>query len=355
MCIPLFVGGATTSLVHTAVKIAPRYSGGVFHLRDASQNPVLALQLLDPEQRESILRHNAEEQRRIRLVQQQKEQQRKVELTRCGVAPDAAALALRFCCDWVTYVPAPVPFVGQRLHASIPVAALVDLIDWTYFFWAWRVDAESAEGRLLRQDAEALLTDWSARDDYALRAITAFYPACGTSDSIVIKTRHNDHDVHCPCCNRSVVIPTPRQALVKTDGTRRDACVSLCDYVSPAGNDHVGLFAATVSEHFVTDLQRLKAEGRDDYAVILMQILGDRLAEAASEYLSRELAACGWGGIRPAVGYPSLPDQRTMFTLAQMLDLESIGITLTENGAMFPQASVAGLYISHPSADYFVL
>lgn len=355
MRIPLFVGGATTSLVHTAVKIAPRYSGGVFHLRDASQNPVLALQLLDPNQREGILRHNAEEQQRIRLVQQQKEQQRKVETTRCGVDPDAAALQLRYKGDWANYRPATPPFVGQRRHAPIAVADLLPLIDWSYFFWAWRVDAESAEGRLLRQDAESMLAAWAADSDYALRAVTAFYPAVGTDDSIVVKTHHNDHDAQCPCCNRSFTIATPRQALVKTDGSRRDECLSLCDYVSPVGNDHVGLFAATVSERFVDELQQLKAEGRDDYAAILMQTLGDRLAEAASEYLSRELAAAGWCGIRPAVGYPSLPEQKAMFTLAQMLDLESVGITLTENGAMFPQASVAGLYIAHPDSTYFVL
>lgn len=355
MCIPLFVGGATTSLVHTAVKIAPRYSGGVFHLRDASQNPVLALQLLDSNQREGILRHNAEEQQRIRLVQQQKEQQRKVETARCGVDPDAAALQLRYKGDWANYRPATPPFIGQRQHAPIAVADLLPLIDWSYFFWAWRVDAESDEGRLLRQDAEALLSDWSTRDDYALRAVTAFYPAAGTDDSIVVKTRQNHHDAQCPCCNRSFTIATPRQALVKTDGSRRDECLSLCDYVSPVGNDHVGLFAATVSEPFVDELQQLKAGGRDDYVAILMQTLGDRLAEAASEYLARELAVSGWCGIRPAVGYPSLPEQKTMFTLAQMLDLESVGITLTENGAMFPQSSVAGLYIAHPAADYFVL
>lgn len=353
--IPLFVGGATTSLVHTAVKLAPRYGGGVFHLRDASQNPVLALQLLDPAQRDAVVRRNAEEQQRVRLVHQQKEQQRAIEITRQGVDPDVTALAQRFAADWGAYVPAPVPFEGQRLHETIAVSALVGLIDWDYFFWAWRVDADSAEGRLLRQDAEALLADWSAREDYALRAVTAFFSAVGSDDSIVIKVRHNGHDAHCPCCNRSVTLPTPRQALVKTDGTRRDVCLALCDYVSPVGDDHVGLFAATVSAAFVADLQALKDEGSDDYAAILMQTLGDRLAEAASEFLSRELAAAGWRGIRPAVGYPSLPDQRAMFILREALDLSAVGIELTENGAMFPQASVAGIYIAHPEARYFVL
>lgn len=355
MRIPLFVGGATTSLVHTAVKIAPCYSGGVFHLRDASQNPVLALQLLDPGQRGSVLRHNAEEQQRIRLVQQQKEQIRKVETARCGVDPDAAALQLRYKDDWDNYQPTTPPFVGQRHHVSIAVADLLPLIDWSYFFWAWRVDAESEEGRLLRQDAESMLASWADNTDYALRAVTAFYPAVGTTDAIVVKTRHNHHDAQCPCCNRSFTINTPRQPIVKTDGTRRDMCLALCDYVSPVGNDHVGLFAATVSKRFVDDLQQLKDDGRDDYTTILMQTLGDRLAEAASEYLAREISAAGWCGIRPAVGYPSLPEQKAMFIIAQMLDLEGIGISLTENGALFPQASVAGLYIAHPDAAYFVL
>ena len=138
------------------------------------------------------------------------------------------------------------------------------------------------------------------------------------------------------------------------NGRRREQCLSLCDYVSPLGNDYVGIFAATMSEAFVADLEALKAEGADDYETILLQTIGDRLAEAASEFLSHELAQQHqWHGIRPAVGYPSLPDQKSIFHLARLIDYGSIGITLTENGAMYPQASVTGLYLSHPEATYF--
>jgi 5-methyltetrahydrofolate--homocysteine methyltransferase len=117
----------------------------------------------------------------------------------------------------------------------------------------------------------------------------------------------------------------------------------------------VGAFACTVSEKFVQRLETLKqSQGGSDYDVLLLQTVGDRLAEAASEYLSQKLNAENqWSGIRPAVGYPSLPDQKTIFLLARMIDFEAIGISLTENGAMYPQASVSGLYIPYPDAEYF--
>ena len=351
--IPLFVGGATTSLVHTAVQIAPRYSGGVFHLRDASQNPVLALSLLDPLQREEVLAHNREEQHRVRLVQQQRAQQRLIETSRCGVAPDEAALRLRYACDWQKYIPSRPPFVGERRHAPIAIADLVPLIDWDYFYWAWRVKAESDEGRLLRADAEALLHELLAADDrYAMRAVTAFYPARGTESSIVVDKRREGHDSQCPCCSRRISLATPRQSLTTRDGSVRAVCRALCDYVSPVGDDHIGLFAATVSEAYDAVVEQRKVSG-DDYAAILWQTVGDRLAEAASEYLARELQSLGWGGIRPAVGYPALPDQHLMHQVAGLIDLSSVGITLTEHGAMRPLSSVSGLYISHSDAVYF--
>ena len=146
--------------------------------------------------------------------------------------------------------------------------------------------------------------------------------------------------------------------------------LSLADFVAP--EDYVGAFAITVSQSFAQELERLKAEG-DQYAALLMQSVGDRLVEAASEWLhakvrrelwgyapdeqlsTKELFQAAYNGIRPAIGYPSLPDQRTIFPVAHLLDVEQIGISLTENGAMYPQSSVCGIYIACNEARYFVI
>lgn len=339
LTIPLFVGGATTSEIHTAVKLAPLYAGGVFHMKDASQNPVVAMQLLDPEQREEVIQRNRNRQQRIRMAQHKKEQRLNIQRATSDALGELTPLQRRFTCDWQHYVPVQPPFVGQGTVRTIGVSTLMPYIDWLYFYWAWRVKEDSDEGRLLRADAEERLLRMAADDRYGVKTLQAFYPARGKADSIELGIDR---------------LPTPRQEMLMPNGKRREQCLSLCDYVSPNGNDYVGMFAATVSDTFVSDLEHLKAEGNDDYEVLLLQTIGDRLAEAASEYLSHELAdQHQWLGIRPAIGYPSLPDQKSIFHLAKFIDYSSIGITLTENGAMYPQASVTGLYLSHPEAIYF--
>lgn len=233
------------------------------------------------------------------------------------------------------------PFVGQGNEQDISIKTLIPYIDWLYFYWAWRVKEDSEEGRLLRADAEDRLQRMAEDERYAVRTLQAFYPARGKADSIELGLDR---------------LPTPRQTIMTANGTRREQCLSLCDYVSPLGNDYVGVFAATMSETFVSELEALKTEGNDDYETLLLQTIGDRLAEAASEYLSHQLATQNdWHGIRPAVGYPSLPDQKAIFHLAKLIDYGTIGINLTENGAMYPQASVTGLYLSHPDSVYFSL
>jgi 5-methyltetrahydrofolate--homocysteine methyltransferase len=339
---PLMVGGATTSAVHTAVKIAPCYDGPVFHVRDAAQNPVLATRLLDPEQRDAVIRELREEQQRLREEQAAKaaEQQRRMNEA-------DAPLARRLRVDWDEYVAPKPPFVGHQVHRPIPVRDLVPLIDWGYFNHAWKVKPGSPMADALRVEAGKLLDELSKGDAYALRAVTAFYPSQGGESSIKIRCEHR-----CDCGMhhgdvREVEIATPRQQL-----PGRETCRALCDYVSPR-EDYTGAFAVTVSEAFVKRLEDLK-QGVDTYAAILFETIGDRLVEAAAEFLHRELTqATGWKGIRPAVGYPILPDQKEIFHLAELVDFDAVGIRLTENGAMYPQASVAGLYIAYPGAEYF--
>ena len=339
--IPLFVGGATTSEIHTAVKLAPLYAGGVFHMKDASQNPVVAMQLMDPEQREDVMLRNRSRQQRIRMAQHKKEQRLNIQRATSDALGEPTPLQRRFSCNWQEYTPVKPPFVGQGKEQDISIKTLIPYIDWLYFYWAWRVKEDSEEGRLLRADAEDRLQRMAEDERYAVRTLQAFYPARGKADSIELGLDR---------------LPTPRQTIMTANGTRREQCLSLCDYVSPLGNDYVGVFAATMSETFVSELEALKTEGNDDYETLLLQTIGDRLAEAASEYLSHQLATQNdWHGIRPAVGYPSLPDQKAIFHLAKLIDYGTIGINLTENGAMYPQASVTGLYLSHPDSVYFSL
>lgn len=197
----------------------------------------------------------------------------------------------------------------------IPIAALRPLIDWLYFYHAWRTPEDSEAGRELRADAEAKLDLWATDPEMATRAVQAFYPA-------------------------ERMPQTPRQSGVNG--------LAVSDWVT----DEFGLFACTVSDKLQRQIEELNLSHADDYELILLQSLASRLAEATSEYLWRQLR---WHGIRPAVGYPCLPEQQLIFRMAELLDFAEAGISLTENGGMYPPASVSGFYIQHPDAHYFTI
>lgn len=357
--VPVFIGGATTSAVHTAVKIAPLYDGPVFHVRDAAQNPVLATQL-----------NGVERQHAIACLKFEQEQLRQHSQRRITTSLSAEqALALRPRIDWQKEHLTEPTYCGMRLIDHIKISTVRPYVNWIHFFNLWGVKKGMPEADSIKNEAEALLDEIS--DSHYMRAEVAFYPAYGTEDSIVVtKPAHS-----CQCCGhddvpaQTVVIPTPRQLKAGADGS----CKSLCDYVAPKGlHDHVGVFAVTVSETFIRHIEALKSKG-DQYTSLLLQSLGDRLAEATSEWLHAEVRRSLWGyapderigvkdmyaaryqGVRPAVGYPSLPDQKTIFIIDRLIDFPLLGIKLTENGAMYPQASVCGLYIASPHAAYFMV
>lgn len=359
--VPLFIGGATTSALHTAVKIAPLYDGPVFHVKDASQNPVLAMQLSGDARDHTIacLRFEQEQLRR--------------HAGRAAVASltPEMALAMRVRVDWESVRIVVPTYIGLRQYDDINIGVVRPYINWTHFYNLWGVRKGSDEAYGLRSEAEALLDDIEKK--HGLTAQVAFYEAYGTDSSIVIMKTQDTGG--CRCCaaegktDGHVIIPTPRQLGPGDDGS----CRSLCDFVAPQGmHDHVGVFAVTVSSSFVERLEELKHED-NQYLALMMQSIGDRIVEAASEWLHAEVRRTLWGfvpderltpkemfaahycGIRPAVGYPSLPDQRIIFTLSRLLDFKAMGVTLTENGAMYPQSSVCGLYIACPQAGYFVV
>lgn len=349
---PLFIGGATTSALHTALKIAPLYDGAVFHVKDASQNAVLAMQLLGP-QREAVIAENRRRQAEL-VAEHAAAQQRKAQQTE----PDAPSpLAQRLRIDWEQEtLPAP-SFTGCHTLDAIPLQAVRPFINWTYFFNLWRVRRNTPEAQQMQAEAEQLLD--TLQQQHTMRAQVAFYPANGTDDSVIYHTPSGD-----------VVLPTPRQQRPASPGA---PCLSLCDFVAPAPHtDYLGAFAVTVGESLRHAIEAAK-QADDDYHALLLQSVTDRLAEATSEWLHREVRRHLWGyapdedlplpdlyraafrGIRPAVGYPSLPEQRRIFDVARLLRLDEVGIRLTENGAMYPQSSVCGLYLAHPRASYFAV
>ena len=352
---PLFIGGATTSALHTAAKIAPLYDGPVFHVKDAAQNPVLAMRLAG-DGRERAIACLRFEQEQLRQRMQREEN---------ASLHAAEALRRKLHIDWSKERLVAPTYEGVRIFDDMKIADVRAYINWTHFFNLWGVRRGTPEADKILDEAERLLDGMEKR--HGIRAAAGFYPAYGTDDAIVVS-----HIAGCPCCGgvaRRTVIDTPRQR--RPDADRE--CLALADFVAPEGaGDHIGVFAVTLSASFVEELEQLKAEGRH-YESLLMQSVGDRLAEAASERLHAETRRKLWGyapdedltpkqmfgaaysGIRPAVGYPSLPDQRAIFKLAELIDFASIGIRLTENGAMYPQASVCGLYLASPHAHYFIV
>lgn len=358
--VPLFIGGATTSALHTAVKIAPLYDGPVFHVKDAAQNPVLAMQLKGSE-RQHVIACLKFEQEQLRQHSDMKET---TSLT------SEQALELRPQIEWESETLTEPTYTGVHIIERIDIPSVRPFINWIHFFNLWGVKKGTPEAESIKNEAEKLLDEIS--ETHWLRAEVAFYEACGTDDSIIVRKPHAEICADCGAPHvhyENVVIPTPRQRKAGLNGE----CHALCDYVAPAKyNDHIGVFAVTVSETFIKHLEQLKQSG-DQYMSLLLQSLGDRMAEAASEWLHAEVRRSLWGyapneqltvkemyaakyqGIRPAVGYPSLPDQKTIFILKDLIDFPKLGITLTENGAMYPQSSVCGLYIANPHATYFMV
>lgn len=370
--IPLFIGGATTSDLHTALKIAPVYNGPVFHMKDAAQNPVVALQLLGKDRDRIIAENRRRQEELVRQHNARKKMDGIMQLAD-GKKTDAEPVSVGCpCCgrhgvhaldrlqiDWSKEVLPQPTYIGYRSITNISISEVRQYINWIYFYNLWKVRSGHVEAETVRKEAEAMLDDIEKR--HSMQAQVGFYPAYGTEDSIVLPGAVGGNDL---------VLPTPRQRHPAEKGEPR---LSLCDYVAPRGyNDYVGVFAITVSPSFAEELEAVKT-GTDTYRALLMQSIGDRLAEATSEWLHEQVRKSLWGyspdehfslkelskgacqGIRPAVGYQSLPDQRLIFPLSRLLDFKALSIQLTENGAMYPQSSTCGLYLSSPHAKYFAV
>jgi 5-methyltetrahydrofolate--homocysteine methyltransferase len=367
--VPLLIGGATTSRVHTAVKIHPNYRRGqTLYVNDASRAVGVVSSLLSPDTRTRAVNEVRAEYARIAAAHARGEEGKQ----RLPLA-DARANALRL--NWSGDYRPPVPrlFGTQRL-TDIPLAELVDFIDWTPFFATWELngkfpaildDPQSGEAaRSLFADAQATLRQIVSESWFSARAVIGLWPANSEGDDILIFA---DEARSAPIA----VLHTLRQQLPRREGR---ANVALADFVAPRASglaDYIGAFVVTAGIGEQAVVERFK-RANDDYSAIMAKALADRLAEAMAEYLHQRVRREFWGyapderlsgpeliaekyrGIRPAPGYPAQPDHTEKATLFDLLDGErQIGVRLTESFAMWPGASVSGFYFSHPESYYF--
>jgi 5-methyltetrahydrofolate--homocysteine methyltransferase len=360
---PLLIGGATTSRQHTAVKIAPEYSGPVVHVLDASRAVDVVSSLLG-DKRAAFDAANRREQEEIRTKYSARRE-------RPLLSYDEARRN-RLTFDWDDHVIASPWFVGRRYLDDVPLAEIARFIDWTYFFSAWELKGRfpgildhpeyGPAARELYGHAQALLSRIVEGRLLTARGVYAFWPANSEGDDIVAYTDDSRQTV-------LARMPMLRQQEVIPDGRPNR---SLADFIAPIESgvpDYIGMFAVTAGIG-ADDLVRRFEQDHDDYQAIMVKALADRLAEAFAEYLhaqarkdwgygagehlsNEDLIAEKYRGIRPAPGYPACPDHSSKFTLFDAIDARRQGISLTDSGAMFPAAAVSGWYFSHPEARYF--
>ena len=375
--LPLLIGGATTSKVHTAVKIAPRYEHGVVYVPDASRAAAVAANLVSRERREAVLAETGDAYRRLRRQRETQQRARRA-------LPLAKARANRLATDWTRYTPPRPAFLGRRVLTRYPLAELVERIDWSPFFRTWELAGRfpriledplvGEAARALYADARAMLDRIVAEDWLEARAVFGFFPArtVGCDDLEILSPDHcGDLGAEGPPERPAAAVRTLRQQMERPPGRPN---VALADYVAPRESgveDYVGAFAVTAGIGADARAAEFEAE-HDDYSAILLKALADRLAEAFAERLhervrkefwsyapderltNEELIGEAYRGIRPAPGYPACPDHSEKAVLWALLEPDRrIGLELTESFAMLPGAAVSGLYFSHPEARYF--
>ena len=361
---PLLIGGATTSAVHTAVKIAPAYRGLTVHVADASRSVQVAARAVRDRDRPSLAAETEERYATLRRRHAQRDEGR----TLVALA-DARANAL----PWRRQDAAPPPQAPGVHHLTVPVAELVDRIDWGPFFLAWELPgrwpqilddpARGAQAAELKRDADAMLRAWQADPEALGRAAIGLWPANRDGDDLVVWRDEARRE-------EAARFHALRQQHRARPGR---ANLALADYLAPAPEpDWLGGFVVTAGPWAERLAARYEAE-HDDYRAILVKALADRLAEAMAEAMHERVRRELWGyapderlsneeliaeryrGIRPAPGYPAFPDHTEKATLFALLDADALGVTLTESFAMAPAASVSGLYLAHPEARYFAV
>jgi 5-methyltetrahydrofolate--homocysteine methyltransferase len=365
---PLLIGGATTSRIHTAVKIDPQYDGPIVHVIDASRAVGVANSLLSDDLRDDFMQdvRNEYEQMRERRANSQQARQ---------LASLEQARANRFSTDWTQYQPARPTQTGITNFDDYPLTELRDYIDWSPFFQTWELSGrypaildhpeKGEHARQLFDDATAMLDRIMDEKWLTARAVIGLFPANSTDS--------DDIDVYADE-QRTKTLARLHCIRQQMQRANNDANLCLADYLAPDDSgteDYIGAFAVTAGIGIENKLAEFEAD-HDDYSSIMLKALADRLAEAFAERMHERVRKEFWGyaadesftnedliketyqGIRPAPGYPACPDHTEKALLWQLLDVEdNAGVSLTDSFAMLPAASVSGFYFSHPEARYF--
>ena len=367
--LPLMIGGATTSRVHTAVKIAPHYDGPVVYVPDASRSVSVASSLLSDESANKFIQDLRDDYDRIRLQHANRK-----------VAPTIsleAARQNREKIDWSGYTPEKPKFIGRRVFKNFALSEIAKFIDWTPFFQTWDLagkfpailedEVVGVEAKKVFADAQALLDKLVKGQWLQADGVVAFYPANTLGDDIVL---YSDETREHPLFVWHNLRQQSERPVV--DGVKRpNRC--LADYVAPRDSgvaDYVGCFAVTTGHGVEKKVAEFQAKN-DDYNAIMLKALADRLAEAFAELMHHRVRTDLWGyaseealtneamideqyrGIRPAPGYPACPAHEVKRDMLRIVGAEDIGMTLTESFAMDPASSVSGFYLAHPNAQYF--
>jgi len=367
--VPLLIGGATTSKLHTAVKIEPMYTHPVVHVKDASRAVGVAGSLLSKDLKPNYVAAIRTEYEEIRIRRAARDEAR-------DLIPLAQAQANRVPIDWEHYQPPTPAEPGIQVLRDIPLDEIAAYIDWTFFFHAWQLkgrfpqildDPEKGEeARKLHADALAMLHQIVTEQWLSAQAVIGLFPASAVGDDIVVYTDETR-------CDERLRFHFLRKQGKQPPG-RPNEC--LADFIAPTEigiPDYLGGFACTAGAGIDAHVKRFEAD-HDDYSALLLKALADRLAEALAELLHHRVRTRHWRyaqdegldtaalideqyqGIRPAIGYPACPDHTEKDLLWELLDAErNTGIWLTESKAMVPTAAVSGLYFSHPDSRYFAV
>ncbi|KAF0806368.1 B12-dependent methionine synthase [Alcanivorax xiamenensis] len=368
MDLPLMIGGATTSRIHTAVKIDPNYRHAVVHVADASRAVGVVSRLLSDTQKDGYV---AETKSTYQDLRDRRKQQ---QVDRSLVSIEKARQH-RFQPDWSGYTPPEPKVKGIKVFDDYPLEELVERIDWTPFFRSWELagrypriledEVVGEEATRLYHDARAMLDRLLKEKWLTARGVIGFWPAQSDMDDIQLFRQPGDSEPF-------MTLHHLRQQLDREKNDKPDYCLS--DFIAPADSgkqDWLGGFAVTTGIGIDEHVARFEAD-HDDYSAIMLKALADRLAEAFAERMHERVRKEFWGyaadetldndaliseqyrGIRPAPGYPACPDHTEKALLWALLEPEkNAGMTLTEHYAMFPAAAVSGWYFSHPEAKYF--
>ena len=364
--IPLLIGGATTSRIHTAVKIDPVYSGTVVHVTDASKSVPIAGEAISEETKEAY--HN-----QIKATYRQLREEHEAKQSVKQLVSYEEAKANPVDIDWSSFEPVKPKQLGRTVLEDLDLTVLRKYIDWTPFFSTWMLSGKypkifedpivGDEAKRLFADAQVMLDRVIAERWLSAKAVFTLLPVQRKQDDAVVFEPNDEN------------IEVARFHFLRQQGKKGKGVPnrSLADYLHPDQTDYLGCFAVTAGLGMEAKLAEFQAAG-DDYNDILFKALADRLAEAAAEYVHEIVRTEYWGysteegldteslireeypGIRPAPGYPACPEHSEKETIAKLLDLENtLGITLTSSFAMYPTSSVSGFYFGHPESKYFGL